>query len=110
MDIVPVLTVPVLFKRHYPQSNQSWILSALCWLSCTLQTHKLKVEIQCLQYLTFSLPALFPQHPCIQKESHYIKFLCCDNEHTLLLWVNSIRIAKVRSNTTSNTAALHCER
>uniref|UniRef100_A0A3B4TPH2 Amyloid beta precursor protein binding family B member 1 interacting protein n=1 Tax=Seriola dumerili TaxID=41447 RepID=A0A3B4TPH2_SERDU len=34
------------------------------------------------------------KHPCIQKESHYIKFLCCDNEHTLLLWVNSIRIAK----------------
>ncbi|XP_059199812.1 amyloid beta A4 precursor protein-binding family B member 1-interacting protein-like [Centropristis striata] len=34
------------------------------------------------------------KHPCIQKESHYIKFLCCDNEHTLLLWMNSIRIAK----------------
>ncbi|XP_029308939.1 amyloid beta A4 precursor protein-binding family B member 1-interacting protein-like isoform X2 [Cottoperca gobio] len=34
------------------------------------------------------------KHPCIQKESHYIKFLCCDDEHTLSLWVNSIRIAK----------------
>ncbi|XP_072220415.1 amyloid beta A4 precursor protein-binding family B member 1-interacting protein-like [Leuresthes tenuis] len=34
------------------------------------------------------------KHPCIQKESPYIKFLCCDDEHTLLLWVNSIRIAK----------------
>ncbi|KAL3054725.1 hypothetical protein OYC64_017623 [Pagothenia borchgrevinki] len=34
------------------------------------------------------------QHPCIQKESDYIKFLCCDDQHTLLLWVNSIRIAK----------------
>ncbi|XP_040910399.1 amyloid beta A4 precursor protein-binding family B member 1-interacting protein-like isoform X2 [Toxotes jaculatrix] len=34
------------------------------------------------------------KHPCIQKESHYIKFLCCDDEHTLLLWVNSIRVAK----------------
>ncbi|KAK5919128.1 hypothetical protein CgunFtcFv8_023049 [Champsocephalus gunnari] len=34
------------------------------------------------------------KHPCIQKESDYIKFLCCDDEHTLLLWVNSIRIAK----------------
>ncbi|XP_026231267.1 amyloid beta A4 precursor protein-binding family B member 1-interacting protein-like isoform X2 [Anabas testudineus] len=34
------------------------------------------------------------KHPCIQKESHYIKFLCCDDERTLLLWVNSIRIAK----------------
>ncbi|XP_062285143.1 amyloid beta A4 precursor protein-binding family B member 1-interacting protein-like [Scomber scombrus] len=34
------------------------------------------------------------KHPCIQKESHYVKFLCCEDEHTLLLWVNSIRIAK----------------
>ncbi|XP_031720986.1 amyloid beta A4 precursor protein-binding family B member 1-interacting protein-like [Anarrhichthys ocellatus] len=34
------------------------------------------------------------KHPCLQKESHYMKFLCCDDEHTLLLWVNSIRIAK----------------
>lgn len=47
----------------------------------------------------YSLPVLFSQHPCIQKESHYIKFLCCDDEHTLLLWVNSIRIAKVSFNT-----------
>ncbi|XP_026168453.1 amyloid beta A4 precursor protein-binding family B member 1-interacting protein-like isoform X1 [Mastacembelus armatus] len=34
------------------------------------------------------------KHPHIQKESHYIKFLCCDNEHILLLWVTAIRIAK----------------
>uniref|UniRef100_A0A3Q3WXZ3 Amyloid beta A4 precursor protein-binding family B member 1-interacting protein n=1 Tax=Mola mola TaxID=94237 RepID=A0A3Q3WXZ3_MOLML len=34
------------------------------------------------------------KHPCIQRESNYIKFLCCDNEDTLLLWANSIRIAK----------------
>ncbi|KAM3866067.1 amyloid beta A4 precursor protein-binding family B member 1-interacting protein-like [Diretmus argenteus] len=34
------------------------------------------------------------KHPCIQKESHYIKFLCCDDEHTLSLWVNAIRVAK----------------
>ncbi|CAN9503075.1 unnamed protein product [Ophioblennius macclurei] len=34
------------------------------------------------------------KHHCIQKESHYIKFLCCEEKHSLLLWVNSIRIAK----------------
>uniref|UniRef100_A0A3Q3IP62 Amyloid beta A4 precursor protein-binding family B member 1-interacting protein n=1 Tax=Monopterus albus TaxID=43700 RepID=A0A3Q3IP62_MONAL len=34
------------------------------------------------------------KHPCIQKESHCIKFLCCDDERMLLLWLNSIRIAK----------------
>ncbi|KAK7945061.1 hypothetical protein WMY93_000789 [Mugilogobius chulae] len=34
------------------------------------------------------------KHPCIQKESQYVKFLCCEDEDSLLLWVNSIRIAK----------------
>ncbi|XP_013876915.1 amyloid beta A4 precursor protein-binding family B member 1-interacting protein [Austrofundulus limnaeus] len=34
------------------------------------------------------------KHPHIQMESPYIKFLCCEEEHTLLLWVISIRIAK----------------
>ncbi|KAK2895625.1 amyloid beta A4 precursor protein-binding family B member 1-interacting protein-like [Channa argus] len=34
------------------------------------------------------------KHPCIQKDSQYTKILCCDNEHILSLWVNSIRIAK----------------
>uniref|UniRef100_A0A3Q2WBN7 Amyloid beta protein binding family B member 1 interacting protein n=1 Tax=Haplochromis burtoni TaxID=8153 RepID=A0A3Q2WBN7_HAPBU len=34
------------------------------------------------------------KHPCIQKDSPYIKLLCCDDEKTLVLWVNSIRIAK----------------
>ncbi|KAL6104153.1 apbb1ip [Pungitius sinensis] len=34
------------------------------------------------------------KHPCIQRESLYVRFLCCDDKHTLLLWVNSIRIAK----------------
>ncbi|KAM4604772.1 amyloid beta A4 precursor protein-binding family B member 1-interacting protein-like [Polymixia lowei] len=34
------------------------------------------------------------KHPRIQKESEYIKFLCCDDEHTLALWLSSIRVAK----------------
>ncbi|XP_040028360.2 amyloid beta A4 precursor protein-binding family B member 1-interacting protein [Gasterosteus aculeatus] len=34
------------------------------------------------------------KHPCIQRESLYVRFLCCDDKHTLSLWVNSIRIAK----------------
>uniref|UniRef100_A0A3B4B6D5 Amyloid beta A4 precursor protein-binding family B member 1-interacting protein n=1 Tax=Periophthalmus magnuspinnatus TaxID=409849 RepID=A0A3B4B6D5_9GOBI len=34
------------------------------------------------------------KHPCIQKESQYVKFLCCEHEDSMLLWVNSIRIAK----------------
>ncbi|XP_076018278.1 amyloid beta A4 precursor protein-binding family B member 1-interacting protein-like isoform X2 [Genypterus blacodes] len=34
------------------------------------------------------------KHPCIQKDSQHIHFLCCEDEHTLSLWVNSIRVAK----------------
>lgn len=38
---------------------------------------------------------LFLQHPQIQKESQYIKYLCCDDAWTMNLWVTGIRIAKV---------------
>ncbi|RVE61465.1 hypothetical protein OJAV_G00171060 [Oryzias javanicus] len=34
------------------------------------------------------------KHPCIQKDSPYIKILCCGDQDSLLLWVTSIRIAK----------------
>ncbi|TMS08972.1 Amyloid beta A4 precursor protein-binding family B member 1-interacting protein [Larimichthys crocea] len=34
------------------------------------------------------------KHPQIQKESQYIKYLCCDDARTMNLWVTGIRIAK----------------
>ncbi|XP_030630643.1 amyloid beta A4 precursor protein-binding family B member 1-interacting protein-like [Chanos chanos] len=34
------------------------------------------------------------KHPQIQRESDYIRFLCCDDEHTLFLWLSAIRVAK----------------
>ncbi|XP_045391099.1 amyloid beta A4 precursor protein-binding family B member 1-interacting protein isoform X2 [Lemur catta] len=34
------------------------------------------------------------EHPQIQKESQYIKYLCCDDARTLNQWVMGIRIAK----------------
>ncbi|XP_006025422.1 amyloid beta A4 precursor protein-binding family B member 1-interacting protein isoform X1 [Alligator sinensis] len=34
------------------------------------------------------------KHPQIQKESQYIKYLCCDDQWTLHQWVTGIRIAK----------------
>ncbi|KAJ4925705.1 hypothetical protein JOQ06_018426 [Pogonophryne albipinna] len=36
----------------------------------------------------------FLKHPQIQKESQYIKYLCCDDENSMNLWVTGIRIAK----------------
>ncbi|XP_033021340.1 amyloid beta A4 precursor protein-binding family B member 1-interacting protein [Lacerta agilis] len=34
------------------------------------------------------------KHPQIQKESQYIRYLCCDDRQTLHQWVTGIRIAK----------------
>ncbi|XP_072109964.1 amyloid beta A4 precursor protein-binding family B member 1-interacting protein [Mobula birostris] len=34
------------------------------------------------------------KHPQIQKDSQYIKYLCCDNAWTLQQWVTGIRIGK----------------
>ncbi|XP_068603990.1 amyloid beta A4 precursor protein-binding family B member 1-interacting protein [Brachionichthys hirsutus] len=34
------------------------------------------------------------KHPQIQKESQYIKYLCCDDAWTMNLWVTGIRVAK----------------
>uniref|UniRef100_A0A8C5HF54 Amyloid beta A4 precursor protein-binding family B member 1-interacting protein n=1 Tax=Gouania willdenowi TaxID=441366 RepID=A0A8C5HF54_GOUWI len=34
------------------------------------------------------------KHPQIQKESQYIKYLCCDDAWSMNLWVTGIRIAK----------------
>ncbi|XP_041100044.1 amyloid beta A4 precursor protein-binding family B member 1-interacting protein-like [Polyodon spathula] len=34
------------------------------------------------------------KHPQIQKESQYIKYLCCDDRWLMHLWVTGIRIAK----------------
>ncbi|XP_047424194.1 amyloid beta A4 precursor protein-binding family B member 1-interacting protein [Mugil cephalus] len=34
------------------------------------------------------------KHPQIQKESQYIKYMCCDDARTMNLWVTGIRIAK----------------
>ncbi|MBN3311688.1 AB1IP protein, partial [Atractosteus spatula] len=34
------------------------------------------------------------KHPQIQKESQYIKYLCCDDKYMMHQWVTAIRIAK----------------
>ncbi|KTF88229.1 hypothetical protein cypCar_00035492 [Cyprinus carpio] len=38
------------------------------------------------------------KHPQIQKESQYIKYLCCDDVWSMTLWVTGIRIAKLYDN------------
>lgn len=62
--------------------------------------HQEQVKSRCAEETSFSLGVycvhlLSLQHPQIQKESQYIKYLCCDDAWTLNLWVTGIRIAKV---------------
>ncbi|XP_077364982.1 amyloid beta A4 precursor protein-binding family B member 1-interacting protein isoform X2 [Festucalex cinctus] len=37
------------------------------------------------------------KHPQIQKDSQYVKYLCCDDARTLNLWLTGIRVAKYGS-------------
>uniref|UniRef100_A0A3B3Y1A5 Amyloid beta A4 precursor protein-binding family B member 1-interacting protein n=1 Tax=Poecilia mexicana TaxID=48701 RepID=A0A3B3Y1A5_9TELE len=71
-------------------------------LTCFVRFEKVNVYTTSSYKQKYRAPTDFCfllKHPCIQKESPYIKILCCEDKHTLLLWVNSIRIAKVRNPT-----------
>ncbi|XP_020505352.2 amyloid beta A4 precursor protein-binding family B member 1-interacting protein [Labrus bergylta] len=66
-------------------------------LACFIHFEKVNIYTTINYKQKFRAPTNFCfmlKHPLIQKESDYIKFLCCEDQHTLLLWVNSIRIAK----------------
>ncbi|XP_032422203.1 amyloid beta A4 precursor protein-binding family B member 1-interacting protein-like isoform X1 [Xiphophorus hellerii] len=66
-------------------------------LACFVRFEKVNVYTASSYKQKYRAPTDFCfllKHPCIQKESPYIKILCCEDKHALLLWVNSIRIAK----------------
>uniref|UniRef100_A0A8C8D2C0 Amyloid beta A4 precursor protein-binding family B member 1-interacting protein n=1 Tax=Oncorhynchus tshawytscha TaxID=74940 RepID=A0A8C8D2C0_ONCTS len=66
-------------------------------LACFIQLDKVNIYTTTDYKQKYKAPSDFCfilKHPQIQKESQYIRFLCCDDEHTLSLWVNSIRVAK----------------
>ncbi|KAL0966847.1 hypothetical protein UPYG_G00300880 [Umbra pygmaea] len=66
-------------------------------LACFIQFDKVNIYTTSDYKQKYKAPTDFCfilKHPQIQKESQYIRFLCCDDEHTLSLWVHSIRVAK----------------
>ncbi|XP_024130016.1 amyloid beta A4 precursor protein-binding family B member 1-interacting protein isoform X2 [Oryzias melastigma] len=66
-------------------------------LACFVRFEKVNVYTTSNYREKFKAPTSFCfvlKHPCIQKDSPYIKILCCEDEDSLLLWVTSIRIAK----------------
>lgn len=66
-------------------------------LACFIQFENVNVYygIQCkMKYKAPTDYCFVLKHPQIQKESQYIKYLCCDDARTLNQWVTGIRIAK----------------
>ncbi|NXN33819.1 AB1IP protein, partial [Nycticryphes semicollaris] len=66
-------------------------------LACFLQFENMNVYYGSQHKVKYKAPTdhcFVLKHPQIQKESHYIKYLCCDDQATLHQWVTGIRIAK----------------
>ncbi|XP_006871719.1 PREDICTED: amyloid beta A4 precursor protein-binding family B member 1-interacting protein [Chrysochloris asiatica] len=66
-------------------------------LACFIQFENVNIYYgtQCkMKYKAPTDHCFVLKHPQIQKESQYIKYLCCDDARTLNQWVTGIRIAK----------------
>ncbi|NXP81363.1 AB1IP protein, partial [Ramphastos sulfuratus] len=66
-------------------------------LACFIQFENMNVYYGYQHKVKYKAPTdhcFVLKHPQIQKESHYIKYLCCDDQATLHQWVTGIRIAK----------------
>ncbi|XP_021096166.1 amyloid beta A4 precursor protein-binding family B member 1-interacting protein isoform X2 [Heterocephalus glaber] len=66
-------------------------------LACFIQFENVNIYygVQCkMKYKAPTDHCFVLKHPQIQKESQYIKYLCCDDARTLNQWVTGIRIAK----------------
>ncbi|KFQ01427.1 Amyloid beta A4 precursor protein-binding family B member 1-interacting protein, partial [Leptosomus discolor] len=66
-------------------------------LACFIQFENVNVYYGSQHKMKYKAPTdhcFVLKHPQIQKESQYIKYLCCDDQATLHQWVTGIRIAK----------------
>ncbi|KAM8978638.1 amyloid beta A4 precursor protein-binding family B member 1-interacting protein [Sarcophilus harrisii] len=66
-------------------------------LACFIQFENVNVYYGTQYKMKYKAPTdhcFVLKHPQIQKESQYIKYLCCDDARTLNQWITGIRIAK----------------
>ncbi|XP_036115287.1 amyloid beta A4 precursor protein-binding family B member 1-interacting protein [Molossus molossus] len=66
-------------------------------LACFIQFENVNIYYGIQYKMKYKAPTDYCfvlKHPQIQKESQYIKYLCCDDERTLNQWIMGIRIAK----------------
>ncbi|XP_039213577.1 amyloid beta A4 precursor protein-binding family B member 1-interacting protein isoform X1 [Crotalus tigris] len=67
-------------------------------LACFIQFENVNVYYGIQYKMKYKSPTDYCfvlKHPQIQKESQYIKYLCCDEKQSLHHWVTGIRIAKI---------------
>uniref|UniRef100_A0A6I8NMV5 Amyloid beta protein binding family B member 1 interacting protein n=1 Tax=Ornithorhynchus anatinus TaxID=9258 RepID=A0A6I8NMV5_ORNAN len=77
--------------------NKEALLETSRDLACFIQFENVNIYYgtQCkVKYKAPTDHCFVLKHPQIQKESHYIKYLCCDDLWTLNQWITGIRIAK----------------
>ncbi|XP_042328714.1 amyloid beta A4 precursor protein-binding family B member 1-interacting protein isoform X2 [Sceloporus undulatus] len=84
------------FKEMNEKSKET-LLETSRDLACFIQFENVNVYYGIQYKVKYKAPTDYCfvlKHPQIQKESQYIKYLCCDDRQTLHQWVTGIRIAK----------------
>ncbi|XP_021798814.1 amyloid beta A4 precursor protein-binding family B member 1-interacting protein isoform X5 [Papio anubis] len=77
--------------------NKESLLETSRDLACFIQFENVNIYYGTQHKMKYKAPTDYCfvlKHPQIQKESQYIKYLCCDDARTLNQWVMGIRIAK----------------
>ncbi|RMC04870.1 hypothetical protein DUI87_18044 [Hirundo rustica rustica] len=84
-------------SKEMNDKNKEALLETSRDLACFLQFENVNVYYGYQHKVKYKAPTdhcFVLKHPQIQKESQYIKYLCCDDKATLHQWVTGIRIAK----------------
>ncbi|KAH0627528.1 hypothetical protein JD844_003329 [Phrynosoma platyrhinos] len=87
-------------KNEYKEMNEKskeTLLETSRDLACFIQFENVNVYYGIQYKVKYKAPTDYCfvlKHPQIQKESQYIKYLCCDDRQILHQWITGIRIAK----------------
>ncbi|RXM29318.1 Amyloid beta A4 precursor protein-binding family B member 1-interacting protein [Acipenser ruthenus] len=84
-------------KKDMKEKDKESLLKTSQDLACFIQFDNVHVYYGTQYKNKYKAPTDYCfvlKHPQIQKESQYIKYLCCDDRWLMHLWVTGIRIAK----------------
>ncbi|KAJ6666740.1 hypothetical protein lerEdw1_020464 [Lerista edwardsae] len=84
-------------RKEMNEKNKESLLETSRDLACFIQFENVNIYYGIQYKAKYKAPTdhcFVLKHPQIQKESQYIKYLCCDDRQALHQWVTGIRIAK----------------